>query len=54
MLEEKLQIKPKTPIDDSVFEGLPMPKNIWDNERSFAEDSYQGKALESLKHFEEL
>ena len=47
MLEEKLQIQVKKPIDENVFEGLPMPKNIWDNESSFAEDSYQGKALES-------
>ena len=54
MLEEKLHINPISPIDESVFEDLPMPKSIWDNERSFAEDSYQGKALESLKHFEEL
>ncbi len=40
MLREKLKIEPDTPLVDDDFAGLPMPKNIWDNERSFAEPSY--------------
>ena len=28
-----------------------MPKNIWDNERSFSEGSYSGKALSSVEDF---
>jgi hypothetical protein len=40
MLEEKLGIAPDAPLADADFAGLPMPKNIWDNERSFGEDAY--------------
>ena len=35
LLKEKLSINPKKTLDETIFEGLPMPKNIWDNERSF-------------------
>ncbi len=42
MLREKLGIEPDGPLDDSDFEGLPLPKNVWDNERSFNEASYAG------------
>jgi hypothetical protein len=31
-----------------------MPKNIWDNERSFSEGSYSGKALSSVEDFKNL
>ena len=44
MMREKLDIEPDQPLDDSVYEGLPMPKNIWDNERSFDEASYSEEA----------
>jgi glutaredoxin len=40
MLQEKLGIEPDAPMVDADFAGLPMPKNIWDNERSFGEDAY--------------
>jgi len=40
MLQEKLGIAPDAPLVDADFAGLPMPKNIWDNERSFGEDAY--------------
>ncbi|HUS53964.1 MAG TPA: glutaredoxin domain-containing protein [Thermohalobaculum sp.] len=40
MLREKLGIEPDRPLVDADFAGLPMPKNIWDNERSFDEASY--------------
>jgi glutaredoxin len=40
MLREKLGIEPDGPLEDADFEGLPMPKNVWDNERSFDEGSY--------------
>ena len=40
MLREKLGIEPDAPLIDADFAGLPLPKNIWDNERSFGEDSY--------------
>ena len=40
MLREKLGIKPDQPISDADLQGLPLPKNVWDNERSFEEDSY--------------
>ena len=40
MLQEKLGITPDAPLVDADFAGLPMPKNIWDNERSFGEDAY--------------
>lgn len=42
MLREKLGVEPDGPLDDSDFEGLPLPKNVWDNERSFDEASYAG------------
>ena len=32
---EKMGITPDDPLDDSAFAGLPLPKNVWDNERSF-------------------
>ena len=51
LLKEKLSIKPKKTLDETIFEGLPMPKNIWDNERSFSEGSYSGKALSSVEDF---
>jgi len=44
MLREKLGIEPDGALDDADFAGLPMPKNIWDNERSFDEASYDGPA----------
>ena len=40
MLREKLGIEPDQPISDADLQGLPLPKNVWDNERSFEEDSY--------------
>ena len=44
LLREKLGIKPEGPLDDADFYGLPLPKNIWDNERSFDEQSYSNNA----------
>ena len=44
MLSEKLGISPDGPLKDSDLEGLPLPKNIWDNERSFDEQSYSNTA----------
>jgi len=44
MLREKLSIEPDGPLNDSDFDGLPMPKNVWDNERSFGETSYSETA----------
>ena len=44
MLREKLGIKPDGPLVDSDFDGLPMPKNVWDNERSFDEAAYADRA----------
>ena len=44
MLREKLGIAPDGPLEDVDFAGLPMPKNIWDNEQSFNESSYKGGA----------
>ncbi len=44
MLREKLNIEPDAPLDDAHFTGLPMPKNVWDNERSFDEQSYSDSA----------
>ncbi|MDA7945951.1 MAG: DinB family protein [Hyphomicrobiaceae bacterium] len=44
MLRDKLAIEPDGPLDDSHFNGLPMPKNVWDNERSFDEEAYSGSA----------
>lgn len=32
---EKLDIEPSQPLTDSDFAGLPMPKEVWDNEQSF-------------------
>ena len=54
MLKEKLNLVPNEPIEDAVFQGLPMPKNIWDNERSFSEGSYSGQALSSVEDFKNL
>ena len=54
LLKEKLSITPKKTLDETIFEGLPMPKNIWDNERSFSEGSYSGKALSSVEDFKNL
>lgn len=42
MLKEKLGIEPDQPVSDAELAGLPLPKNIWDNERSFDEASYDG------------
>jgi glutaredoxin len=44
MLREKLGIEPDRPLEDADFAGLPLPKNIWDNERSFGEASWAGPA----------
>ena len=44
MLCEKLGIEPDGTLDDADFAGLPMPKNVWDNERSFDEQSYSEAA----------
>ncbi len=44
MLTKKLGIRPDTPLKDSDLKGLPLPKNIWDNERSFDEQSYSKTA----------
>jgi hypothetical protein len=54
MLKEKLNLVPNEPIEEEVFQGLPMPKNIWDNERSFSEGSYSGQALSSVEDFKNL
>ena len=44
MLNEKLGIRPDKPLKDSDLKGLPLPKNIWDNERSFDEQSFSETA----------
>lgn len=44
MLREKLGIEPDGPLTDADFEGLPMPKQVWDNERSFDEPAYDKPA----------
>jgi len=44
MLREKLDIEPDGPLEDADFAGLPLPKNVWDNERSFDEGSYTDTA----------
>ncbi|MBT5513279.1 MAG: hypothetical protein HOK25_04245 [Rhodospirillaceae bacterium] len=44
MLREKLGIEPDGPLVDADFAGLPLPKNVWDNERSFDEQSYTDTA----------
>ncbi|MDA0997389.1 MAG: glutaredoxin domain-containing protein [Proteobacteria bacterium] len=44
MLREKLGIDPDGPLNDADFTGLPIPKNVWDNERSFDEAAYAEKA----------
>ena len=36
VLEDKLGIAPDGPVTDAHFAGLPMPKEVWDNESSFA------------------
>ena len=48
LLKEKLNIIPKIALNESLFAGLPMPSNIWDNERSFSESSYDGQVKEDL------
>ena len=48
LLKEKLNIIPKVALNESLFKGLPMPSNIWDNERSFSESSYDGQVNEDL------
>lgn len=32
---EKLGIAPDAPLTDKDFDGLPMPNNVWDNEKTF-------------------
>ena len=32
---EKLGISPNAPLTEADFAGLPMPKNVWDNEKSW-------------------
>lgn len=32
---EKLGIQPNDALDDSAFAGLPMPRNVWDNEKAW-------------------
>jgi hypothetical protein len=51
MMREKLSLEPDGPLNDVDFIGLPIPKNVWDNERSFNEKSYSKTAetLESTK-----
>ena len=44
MLREKLGIEPEKPITDQDLAGLPLPKNVWDNERSFDEESFADQA----------
>jgi len=44
LLREKLGIEPDGPLMDDDLAGLPLPKNVWDNERSFGEDSFAGPA----------
>ena len=44
MLREKLGIEPDGPLADADFAGLPVPKNVWDNERSFDEQAYSDTA----------
>ena len=44
MLREKLGIEPNGPITDADLSGLPLPKNVWDNERSFDEGAFAEKA----------
>ena len=44
MLREKLGIEPGGALEDADFTGLPLPKNVWDNERSFDEQSYTDTA----------
>lgn len=46
MLREKLNIEPDGALVDADLAGLPLPKNVWDNERSFNEQSY-GDAAET-------
>ncbi len=44
LLKEKLNIDPDGLLTEDDFNGLPMPKNVWDNERSFGEGSYSSQA----------
>ncbi|MDX1513411.1 MAG: glutaredoxin domain-containing protein [Gammaproteobacteria bacterium] len=32
---EKLGVEPDGPLTDNDFDGLPMPQNVWDNEKNF-------------------
>jgi hypothetical protein len=32
---EKIGIEPDGPLTDNDFDGLPMPQNVWDNEKNF-------------------
>ena len=32
---DKLGIDPDEPLGDAAFAALPMPRNVWDNEKSF-------------------
>jgi hypothetical protein len=32
---EKLGISPSDPLTEANFDGLPMPKKVWDNEKSW-------------------
>jgi len=32
---EKLDIQPDRPLTDDAFAGLPMPENVWDNEKTW-------------------
>lgn len=42
VLKEKLGIDPDGPLSDADFEGLPLPSQVWDNERSFDEPEFDG------------
>ncbi len=44
MLREKLNIEPDGPLSNADLIGLPLPKNVWDNERSFGEEAYADTA----------
>ena len=37
---------PKQPIDDTVFEGLPMPKKVWDDEKMDEDNSIMAAKIE--------
>lgn len=44
VMREKLGIEPNRALTDADFAGLPLPKNVWDNERSFGEAAFTGTA----------